>query len=230
MKTKIFKPVLMAIIIPSLFSYDFLFGWINTGSYTEKQEMRIEKPKEISKDNTAGWIKKGSNPENYEMGIIKGSGQDGKNAAIIKSTNEVDDNGFGTFMQMSSPEKFLGKQIKMTGYMKSENVTGWAGLWLRVDQKDPYQPLSFDNMQDRAITGTTDWKKYVILLCVPENATNIAYGALLAGAGKIWFDNVTFEVVDNANNPPKPEKSESSDNSFKTDVNKNKPVNLDFEK
>lgn len=230
MKTKIFKPVLMAIIIPSLFSYDFLSGWINTGSYTEKQEMRIEKPKEISKDYTAGWIKKGSNPENYEMGIIKGAGQDGKNAAVIKSKEASGDNEFGTFMQMSSPEKFSGKQIKMKGYVKSENVTGWAGLWLRVDQKDPYQPLSFDNMQDRAITGTTDWKEYEILLSVPSNATNIAFGALLAGSGQIWFDNVTFEVVDNANNPPKPEKSESSDNTDKTDVNKNEPVNLDFEK
>ena len=58
------------------------------------------------------------------------------------------------------------------------------------------QFLSFDNMSDRPIVGTTDWKKYDIVLDVPNNASNIAFGALLSGTGQIWFEKLTFEIVD----------------------------------
>ncbi len=61
----------------------------------------------------------------------------------------------------------------MTGYLKSDSVNGWTGLWLRVDNADN-QPLSFDNMYDRGITGTTAWTKYEIILDVPDNASNLA--------------------------------------------------------
>ena len=75
----------------------------------------------------------------------------------------------------------------------ASNVKGWAGLWLRVDGKGETKSLSFDNMQDRSIKGTTDWTKYVIILDVPDNSSTLNFGALLSGTGKIWFDNITFE-------------------------------------
>jgi hypothetical protein len=89
---------------------------------------------------------------------------------------------------------------------------------LRVDQVNSQVPLSFDNMQDRAIKGTTGWKKYEIVLDVPENTSMLAYGALLSGTGQIWFANLTFEIVDNA------VKLHSSN-----DI-QNEPSNLNFEK
>lgn len=142
-----------------------------------------------------GWFAAGSQPKSYEMGIAAGSGQSGKNAATIKSI-ETGVTGFGTLMQNSSPGKFLGKRVRMTGYLKSQDVTGWAGFWLRVDKAGASRPLAFDNMQERAVKGTTDWKKYELVLDVPADATNLAYGALLDQTGQIWFDNIRFEVVD----------------------------------
>jgi len=53
-------------------------------------------------------------------------------------------------------------------------------------------------MQNRAIKGTTDWKKYEIVLDVPTKASNLAYGALVDGTGQIWFCDLMFEVVDNS--------------------------------
>ena len=35
-----------------------------------------------------------------------------------------------------------------------------------------------------------------IVLEVLQQATNLAYGALLDGTGKIWFSDLSFEVVD----------------------------------
>jgi len=148
-----------------------------------------------SYDVPTGWFVAGSQPKQYQMGVDKGAGQAGNNAATIKSI-DADASGFGTLMQNSAPGKYLGKRIRLTGYMKSKDVTGWAGLWLRVDQASPHKVLAFDNMQSRAVKGTTDWKKYEIVLDVPAQATNIAYGALLDKTGQIWFDNLNFEVVD----------------------------------
>lgn len=156
------------------------------------------------------------------MGIDKSAGQNGKNAATIKSIDKTID-GFGTLMQQCNPNKYLGKRIKMSGFVKTENVTGWAGLWLRVDQTGLRQPLSFDNMGDRPIKGTTDWTKYEITLDVPNNASLIAYGALIDGTGQIWFDNITFEII-----------SDFAPSTGSTNLKKSptvdEPTNLDFEK
>lgn len=141
-----------------------------------------------------GWHKAGSDRDSYDMGIDAGSGLGNSKAATIQSnTDRV--TGFGTLMQNFRPGNYRGKKIRMTGYMKSYDVDGWAGFWLRIDGEPGTYALAFDNMQDRPIKGTTGWTKYEVVLNVSENAENIAFGALLVGQGKIWFDNIRFEEI-----------------------------------
>ncbi len=173
-----------------------------------------------SYDIPSGWFAAGSKPRSYEMGTDKGAGQNGLNAATIKSIDKQI-TGFGTLMQQSTPTVYLGKRVRMTGYMKSSNVTTWAGLWLRVDQAGSTKSLSFDNMQDRPIKGTTAWTKCEIVLDVPSNASMLAYGALLDGTGQIWFDNIQFEIVD---------KTVPVTGSTPNGNTLDGPTNLDFEK
>ena len=176
----------------------------------------------LSFDLPSGWFKAGSKPQSYEMGIVKGAGQNSKSAATIKSIDKTIE-GFGTLMQQSIPGNYLGKRVRMTGYVKSENVASWAGLWLRVDQSGSQLPLSFDNMVSRPIKGTTGWKKYEIVLDIPGNASLMAYGALLDGTGQVWFDNITFEIVDKS--------VQTTDfKNVKNPATQSGPTNLDFEK
>jgi len=162
-----------------------------------------------------GWFKAGSKPDSYAMEIDKSTYKSGNSAATIQSIDEEID-GFGTLMQTCAANDYLGKKIKMSGFVKSEDVKGWAGLWLRIDSKKGGSSLSFDNMQDRPIKGTTDWKTYEIILEVPDNASTLNFGAMLAGTGKLWFDDLKFEIV--------------SDNTPSTGQAKLlKPANLDFE-
>lgn len=178
----------------------------------------------LSFDLPKSWFKAGSDPKSYDMGIDEGAGQDGKNAATIKSTAKKI-RGFGTLMQDCLPENYLGKRVRMTGMVKTKDVSDWAGLWFRVDEKRSDNPLSFDNMKDgkkdRSIKGTTDWTKYEIVLDVPLNSSNLAYGALLVGTGQIWFDKIKFEVVDNT------VPTTGKDNGAM--MPNKEPVNLDFE-
>jgi hypothetical protein len=177
----------------------------------------------LSFDLPKGWFKAGSDPNKYEMGLDKGAGQDGKNAATIKSI-EKNIKGFGTLMQDCSPAKFAGKRVRMTGFLKSKDVEGWTGFWLRVDEASSDRPLSFDNMYERSVKGTTDWKKYEIVLDVPANASNIAYGVLLNGTGQVWFDSMNFEIVDNS----VPVTGKSAEQMKKHSV-PDAPENLNFE-
>ncbi|MGO4905323.1 hypothetical protein [Flavobacterium sp. W20_MBD1_R3] len=151
----------------------------------------------LSFELPSGWFKSGSAPNSYDMRIDKGAGYDGKNAATIQSiTPNID--GFGTLMQSFAADKYLGKRIRFSGYVKTKDIAEKACFWLRVEKANSQQILSFDNMNNRPIIGTNEWKVYEIVVDVPITASKISYGALVKGTGQIWFDNLNFEVVSNS--------------------------------
>lgn len=142
-----------------------------------------------------GWFKTGSKPESYEWGKADEKYNDGK-VYYLKSIEPSID-GFGTIMTYIMPEQYSGKRIRLTGFVKNESITGWAGMWMRVDGTDKNKSLAFDNMSKRAITGTNDWTKYEIVLDVAPEAIGIAYGFLVHGTGNAWFSGFTLETVGN---------------------------------
>ena len=142
------------------------------------------------------WSYKQTVPGSYEIGLDKTPEFANQNVLTIKSIKKKI-NGFGNIMKTIKSDLYVGKTVKMTGYVKSENVKYWAGLWMRVDYYTA-AVLSFDNMGERAIKGTTDWTKYEVVLFVPQEATSISYGVLLDETGQIWFKDVALEVVDDS--------------------------------
>ena len=56
--------------------------------------------------------------------------------------------------------------------------------------------LKFDNMQNRAIKGNSDWNCYSVVLDVPESSAVISIGMLLSGNGEIWLGNTRLDLVD----------------------------------
>jgi len=171
----------------------------------------------IPLNDVEGWYLAGSNPESYEIGLVNDAERNG-NVAFLKSKKAVD--GFGTIMQSFNPSNYLGKRVRLTGYIKSKDVENWAGMWFRVDGPEEGKSLAFDNMQQRPIKGTTKWKKYEIVLDVPENSTSMAFGVLQAGPGEVWLDDLEFEVVD---------KSIPTTDILNKRWERSGPQNLDFE-
>ncbi len=122
--------------------------------------------------------------------------------------------------------EYAGKRIRLRAWVRSDNATDWAGLWMRVDKGQ--KVISLDNMQQRAIRGSQPWMTYDVVLDVPEDATKIAFGLLLSGPGEVWLNDVKLEAVGQEvattgmlmQNPhPQPQ------NPLPT-----APVNLDFQK
>lgn len=137
-----------------------------------------------------GWFLAGSQPKSYETGTE----YTGKPSAFLKSTATEPIKGFGTLMQSFAADNYKGKRIRFTASVKSQDVKDWSGLWMRVDKGR--ESVAFDNMQNRAIKGTTDWKEYVVTLDVPGDATGISFGILLTETGTVWLRDIRLEAVD----------------------------------
>lgn len=90
------------------------------------------------------------------------------------------------------PMDFAGSSIEWRGFMKTEDVSDFAGLWMREDKDGA--TAEFDNMQKRNIKGTTDWTEYSITLPVHEGAQRLVLGALVSGTGKAWVDDLELLV------------------------------------
>ena len=139
-----------------------------------------------------GWLLAGSCPAEYEAGMDKKVTHSGSASGFLASKVSKA-SGFGTLMQEMKVGAYRGKRLRMTAYVKSENVQDWAGLWMRVDGDG--KVLEFDNMQKRPIKGTSDWKRFAVVLDVPDQATGVSFGILVAGLGRVWVDDFQFETV-----------------------------------
>lgn len=146
---------------------------------------------------------------------------DGRRVAVLRCTVE-EPGGFGALVQAFEPGEFRGERVRFSGLLRTDEVTGWAGLWMRVDGPDtgPGRALAFYNNEDRGLTGTTDWTAQDAVLDVDPEATVVLIGAILAGKGALRLSDLEIRVVGNetpvtrqpGKNPPLP-----------------RPTNLSFE-
>src|SRR5688572_5175274 len=60
------------------------------------------------------------------------------------------------------PIDFTGPRLELSGFLRTEDVGGFAGLWMREDGDGGV--VAFDNMQSRGLKGTTGWTEYTITL------------------------------------------------------------------
>ena len=143
--------------------------------------------------DSSSWSFRQDEPKSYEIGPAEDPIYANQEVYTIKSIEEKI-KGFGNIMKTIDATSYQGKTVKMSGYIKSENVKDWAGLWMRVDFYSS-KVLAFDNMQSRGIEGSKDWEKYEVVLFVPDYSTEISYGVLLDGTGQIWMKDIALEIV-----------------------------------
>ncbi len=163
----------------------------------EKPTLAVgQTPPTVTTTPPTGWYKNGTNnAAAYLAGVDHIQTHAGQPSAYVKS-NQSAIEGFGGMMQMCSAENFLGKRLRFSAWMKTENVgEGGAHLWLRVDGKERNEMLQFDNMNNRAVKGTTDWQQYSVVLDVPANSAALAYGFFVHGLGQAWISGVKIEEV-----------------------------------
>lgn len=133
-------------------------------------------------------------PSDYEFGLAEGTFE-GRRVASLRSTVKPA-RDFGACRQEIAADDYRGKRIRFAAALKAVEVTnGWAGLWLRVDGAQRGTTLAFDNMEDRAVKGTTGWQRHAIVLDVAPEAESVVFGALVFGEGELLLADLAVEEV-----------------------------------
>ncbi len=124
-------------------------------------------------------------------GVIDDSIVHGGHGAIRLERTATTPAAFSTIID-HIPIDFSGSSVELRGFIRTENVDGDTGLWLREDGANSV--VQFTNMQDMKLHGTTGWTEYSVQLPLDTEATQLVWGVLLHGQGKAWADDLQLLV------------------------------------
>jgi hypothetical protein len=110
----------------------------------------------------------------------------------VRLEPKADSSGSFSTLTKMIPLDFSGSSIELRGFLRTEDVSGFAGLWMREDMDG--ESVEFDNMQRRQLKGSTDWTEYSISLPVHPGAQQLFFGFLVSGTGKAWVDGLKLLV------------------------------------
>ena len=139
---------------------------------------------------------------NFESGDLRGWGagptvrleeqavHGGKYA--LKITRTASDTGGFSGILRSVPMEFAGKRIEMRGFLRTDSVSDFVGMWMREDGESGM--VEFDNMQSRQLKGTHDWEEYSISLPLNTQGRRLFFGVFVAGTGTAWVDDLQLLV------------------------------------
>jgi hypothetical protein len=139
----------------------------------------------------SAWTVSGPAPQKFAAGIDQDLGV--KGAKFLRNKTG-DANTWGALTQVISAQNYLGQRIRFRAMVKTQDVNGWAGLWMRVDNRAG-RSAAFYNSVDKPIKGSTDWQERSVVLDVPQDAVVIAFGVINNGSGQVWIDRLGFEQV-----------------------------------
>ena len=181
----------------------------------------------LKKGIPQGWEMGGTGWEDYELYTDLEIVHGGKASACLMAF-EVEVDRWGMLRQAVSAGGFAGNRVRFSGFVRTNLVEDWCALWMRADSQER-RSIAFDNMFERKIEGSTDWKAYSIVLDIPQDAILLQFGGMLVGTGQMWMDDCVLEVVgDSVGTTADYTPSKPHERPVPTDL-KPRPVNLDFE-
>lgn len=129
------------------------------------------------------------------------------------SVAALTNSGRGGFTQSNlSADDYKGKKVKLSGYFKTKNVpNAFIWLWSKDGEKNKLKE------EDMTIQGSKeyDWTPFEIITKIPEKSKTLSFGINLGKQGKMWVDDIKFEIVPN-NTPEKTDRF----------ISKKRPTNL----
>jgi len=137
------------------------------------------------------WQVTGENPDKFTAGVDTSPA--GHGAKFLRNKTS-DPAAWASLVQVIQSQRYLGQRVRFRARVRTEGVSDWAGLWMRVDTKDG-TTLAFYNSQDKPIKGTSGWQERSVTLDVPADAARILFGVVGAGTGQVWMEPLALETV-----------------------------------
>jgi hypothetical protein len=116
-------------------------------------------------DHLVGWTANPSDTISLDSKVV----HSGKWAVRLAR----DTGGSFSAMYKVIPVDFGGTTIEYRGFLRTEDVKGFAGLYMVVGSSSG--TLAFDNMEDQNLNGSTEWKEYSIKLPLSPEARQLVF-------------------------------------------------------
>ncbi len=107
----------------------------------------------------------------------------------------------GSFMwwghSIREPDKYLGHTVRLTGWVKTENVSGHLEPTFKPRAANS-KILANDSMvNNSSLQGTRDWTQFSVTCKVPDETARLDVGFAFWGSGKVWIDmdSLKFDIV-----------------------------------
>jgi hypothetical protein len=86
----------------------------------------------------AAWRITGSRAPEYEAGLLAGDSYGEDRIAQLRLRPAVSaPAGFGALVQSIAAARYVGRRVCFSALIRTADVTGWAGLWLRAERDAP---------------------------------------------------------------------------------------------
>ena len=141
------------------------------------------------------WFVQHAGETSFEFAIDDRVAKDGKRSLRIRRTGKQP---FGLVLQKIKADRFRGKRVRLTAFLRLENVEAYGHGALREISGATLMLRSggaLDDMRDRPLRGTKPWTEVSVEISVPATATVVDFGATLSGSGTLWVDAVKLEAV-----------------------------------
>jgi hypothetical protein len=134
-----------------------------------------------------GWSTNQSVVGEYRVGVDRQFALQGKPSLFLTSLVPKP-RGWVTVTQQFPAEKYRGKRVRLSGFLQPIGVGGGNISLVMMSG-------GTERARGAKVSGTNSWKKYDIVMDVPETAELIRLVVWLEGAGTLWAANLTFDVV-----------------------------------
>jgi hypothetical protein len=144
-----------------------------------------------------GWTKAGARPDLYDVGIDSLVRRTGKRSAYIAARAGVTHGTWATLSQGINASSYIGRRMSVAAWIRRDSPGACQGF-VAIDGE--YQgkraALAFASEVENPQPCGTEWRRFSIVLDVPQQARRMVYGYRLSGAGRVWIDDVTVGPVD----------------------------------
>jgi hypothetical protein len=145
-----------------------------------------------------GWILSGGGAKGGDFCVSPDDAatRSGRTPARLKKRPHGNSFAYGTLMKEVDAAPYLGKRVRVSIDVRTDEAKGRRDIWARVQSKS--SPGDGAGLGGAWVTldETSDFATRSIVLDVPLNATRLEYGVGLGGSGAAWLDNDSVTVVD----------------------------------
>ncbi len=102
---------------------------------------------------------------------------------------------WGKSIRVPEVKDYIGHTLQMTGWVKTENVSGHLEPTIKVRAPDRRVLVEDSLARDHSLKGTLNWTPFTVTCSVPKQTGRIDPGIIFWGTGKVWIDTNSIALT-----------------------------------